>query len=135
MEERRQAPRIDGEVEIEIRYRTLQEFVTAYTRNISGGGVVIRTPKPRELNQKVRLRFTLPGVDHRFDIPGMVVWVNSPPQSAFPAGMGVKFTDPTPADAELIRRFVKKTKGDAPGSETTASPEAARSGGGPERNR
>jgi type IV pilus assembly protein PilZ len=117
MEERRHDPRIDVEVEIEIHYRTLQEFVTAYTRNISGGGVFIRTPKPHELNQKVRLRFTLPGVDHRFDIPGMVVWVNSSSQSAFPAGMGVKFMDPTPADAELIEKFVKKIKGDAPGSE------------------
>jgi|WetSurMetagenome_2_1015567.scaffolds.fasta_scaffold288066_2 uncharacterized protein (TIGR02266 family) len=116
MEDRRQDPRIDVEVEVEIHYRTLQEFVTAYTRNISGGGVFIRTPKPHELNQKVRLRFTLPGVDHRFDIPGMVVWVNSSPQSAFPAGMGVKFVNVPPADAELIKRFVKKTKDDAPGS-------------------
>ena len=54
MEERRQDPRIDVEVAIEIHYRTLQEFVTAYTKNISGGGVFIRTPKPHELNQKVR---------------------------------------------------------------------------------
>jgi type IV pilus assembly protein PilZ len=117
MEERRQDPRIDVEIEIEIHYRTPQEFVTAYTRNISGGGVFIRTPKPHGLNQKVRLRFTLPGVDHRFEIPGMVVWVNSSPQGAFPAGMGVKFMDVTPADAELIKKYVKKTKGDAPGSE------------------
>jgi uncharacterized protein (TIGR02266 family) len=117
MEERRQDPRIDVEVEIEIHYRTPQEFATAYTRNISGGGVFIRTPTPHALNQKVRLRFTLPGVDHRFDIPGMVVWANASPQSAFPAGMGVKFTDPTLADAEVIKKFVKKTKGDAPGSE------------------
>ena len=117
MEERRQDPRIDVEVEIEIHYRTLQEFVTAYTRNISGGGVFIRTPQPHELNQRVRLRFTLPGVDRQFDIPGMVVWVNSSPQSAFPAGMGVKFADLTPADAELIKNFVKRTKGETPGSE------------------
>ena len=54
--------------------------------------------------------------------------MNSPPQSAFPAGMGVKFTDPTPADAELIKSFVKKTKGDAPGSAKDKETANVRSG-------
>ena len=36
-------------------------------------------------DQKVRLRFALPGVDHRFDIPGMVVWVNTSPPTLQPA--------------------------------------------------
>ncbi len=96
-----------AEVEIEIQYRTGQEFLAAYTKNISGGGVFIRTSQPLPLNQKVELRFTLPGLNRRFEIGGLVVWVNTSTRSAFPTGMGIKFNQIAPADAKTIVEFVK----------------------------
>ena len=109
MEEQRQEPRV--EIELEIRYRTVQEFLTAYSRNISGGGLFIRMSQPHTLNQKVVLRFTLPGLDHEFEIPGIVVWSHASPRSSFPAGMGVKFLQIKPEDAKRITEFVKSARG------------------------
>ena len=105
-----------AEVEIEIQYRTGQEFLAAYTKNISGGGVFIRTSQPLPLNQKVELRFTLPGLDRRFEIGGLVVWVNASSRSAFPAGMGIKFSEIKPADAKTIAEFVKGDGHEGPAS-------------------
>ena len=86
MQERREEPR--AEVEIEVRYRTAQEFMSAYARNISGGGIYVRTAEPLPLNQGVRLRFTLPGISHQFDVSGIVVWSNpGSNHSSLPTGM------------------------------------------------
>ena len=112
-EENRKDPR--AEVRIEIQYRTGQEFLAAYTKNISGGGVFIRTSQPFPLNQAVALRFTLPGINRQFEIGGLVVWVNSSPRSAFPAGMGVKFMEITPADFSAVAAFVKNAGGEGSG--------------------
>lgn len=112
MDEQRDDPRADAEVEV--RYRTVQEFLTAYSRNISGGGLFIRTPQPQALNQKVLVRFTLPGLEHHFDVVGVVVWSNTSPRSSFPAGMGVKFLEIAPGDVKLITDFVKSVGAEFP---------------------
>ena len=112
MDEQRDDQRADAEVEV--RYRTVQEFLTAYSRNISGGGLFIRTAQPHALNQKVLVRFTLPDLDHRFEVVGIVVWSNTSPRSSFPAGMGVKFLEITPEDVKLITDFVKSAGAEFP---------------------
>jgi uncharacterized protein (TIGR02266 family) len=108
MEERRKDPRV--EVEVEVRYRTAQEFVAAYSRNISGGGLFVRTGHPEKLNQKVLLRFTLPGVDPHFEVRGIVVWSNAVSRGSFPAGMGIKFLEITPEDSKRIAEFVQRAE-------------------------
>jgi len=118
MEERRAEPR--AEVDIEVRYRTAQEFMSAYARNISGGGIFVRTAEPLPLNQTVRLRFTLPGIPDRFDVNGIVVWSNpGSSRSSLPSGMGIKLLDLDPHSRELIDEFVK-VKSPAPAQESAA---------------
>jgi type IV pilus assembly protein PilZ len=114
MRERRGDPRI--EVDVEVHYRTAQEFLSAYTRNISGGGIFVRTQHPLALNQVVRVRFTLPGIAHNFECNGTVVWANPPSnRSALPAGMGIKLEDLDPEARALLAGFVKtKTPGPTP---------------------
>ena len=106
MRERRGEPRV--EVDVEVRYRTAQEFLSAYTRNISGGGIFVRTQHPLGLNQVVRVRFTLPGIPHNFECNGSVVWANpASSRSALPAGMGIKLEDLDPEARTLLSEFVK----------------------------
>ena len=106
MEERRADPRVP--VELEVHYRSAQEFLTAYTVNISGGGIFIKTREPLPLNQVVHLRFTLPGIAHVFNLHGLVVWTNpQPSRSSFPSGMGIKFMNLDPEGKKLIAGFVK----------------------------
>ena len=106
MEEKRQQPR--AEVDVEVEYRTPQEFLGAYARNISGGGVFIHSQRVLSLNQPVRLRFTLPGVSQRFETGGIVVWSNpSPSRSSLPSGMGIKFVDLDSTSRGMIEEFAK----------------------------
>lgn len=115
MQERRQEPRV--EVEIEVHYRTVQEFLSAYSQNISGGGIFIRTQRPLPLNHSVRLRLTLPGISHPFEVSGIVVWSNpGSGRSSLPSGMGIKLVDLDPHSRELIAEFVK-AKPAAPASQ------------------
>ncbi len=115
MAEPRGEPR--AEADFEVHYRTAQEFLSAYSRNISGGGIFIRTQQPPPLNQKVRLRFTMPGIAHPFECEGIVVWSSPvPSRGVLPSGMGIKFLDLDPESRQLIVEFVK-THGPAARSE------------------
>jgi len=105
MPERRVEPRT--EVELEVRYQTAQEFLSAYSRNISGGGIFIRTQQPLPLNREVQLRFSLPGIDRTFMVRGLVVWTNPhPSRSSFPSGMGIKFMDLDPVAKKIVAGFI-----------------------------
>jgi len=106
MERRQELPRT--EVEVEVQYQTEQEFLSAYSRNISGGGIFVWTPQPLPPNHAVRLRFSLPGIAHRFEVSGIVVWSNPGSGRSFlPSGMGIKFVDLDPRCREFIDEFVK----------------------------
>lgn len=105
MPERRGDPRV--EVDVEVHYRTAEEFLSAYTRNISGGGIFVRTPHPLALNQSVRVRFTLPGITHKFECNGIVVWANTPSsRSGLPAGMGIMLEDLDQESRRLLSEYV-----------------------------
>lgn len=106
MEERRADPR--APVELEVHYRSAHDFLTAYTVNISGGGIFIKTREPLPLNQVVHLRFTLPGIPRVFNLHGLVVWTNpQPSRSSFPSGMGIKFMNLDAEGKKVIAAFVK----------------------------
>ena len=109
MEERREDSRAD--VELEVHYRTTQEFLVAYSQNISGGGVYNRTQQPLPLNREVQLRFTLPGFPGVIVARGLVVWCSpASTRSSFPPGMGIKFLNIDPEIKEQIIELVNKTK-------------------------
>ena len=118
MDGQRRDPR--AELDVEVDYRTAQEFLSAYSRNISGGGIFIKTPRPLPLNQTIRLRFSLPGMTRRFESTGIVVWSNPVSSSSFlPSGMGIKFLDLDPESRQLIADFVKAN---APATVTDKEP-------------
>ena len=109
MPEQRDEPR--AEVEVEVSYRSVQEFLSAYSWNISGGGIFIRTQQPLPLNRGAHLRFTLPGIDRTFMVHGLVVWTNPhPSRSSFPSGMGIKFMDLDPAAKKILADFVESKR-------------------------
>ncbi len=102
-------------VEVEVHYRTVQEFTAAYGQNISGGGIFIQTRQALPLSSEILLRFTLPGIPRTILVRGLVVWstpVAVPGSLGF--GIGIKFLDLDPEARDLIGRFVKgKTLGPA----------------------
>lgn len=107
VKKQRADPRVD--VDLEVQYRTAQEFTAAYAENISGGGIFIRTQRPLSLNREMQLRFTLPGLSRTFVVRGLVVWANpSPSRSSFPPGMGIKFMELDPEAKTIIAQFVQE---------------------------
>jgi uncharacterized protein (TIGR02266 family) len=118
-QERRGDPR--APVEVEVHYRSAQDFLSAYTLNISGGGIYIKTNQPLPLNRQVHLRFTLPGIGRVFSVHGLVVWTNPyPSRSSSPSGMGIKFVNLDAEGKKLIAGFVK-SKLSSPPTETKPS--------------
>lgn len=88
----RRAPRLP--VEVKVDYRTVGSFITDYTKDISKGGVFIRTSLPLEIGERVRLRLTLPGGDAPFALDGVVKWTSTlRDKEKHPPGMGIEFVD------------------------------------------
>jgi len=104
-----------AEVNLEVRYQSARDFVRAYARKISGGGLFIQTAKPLGLNQELHLRFTLPGVAQPFELRGLVVSTNPfASRAAFPTGMGIKFLELDPQQKTLIDAFVRAQLAESP---------------------
>lgn len=100
-------------VEVKVDYRTVGSFITDYTKNISKGGVFIRTSLPLEVGERIRLRITLPEGDAPFALDGVVKWVSSVrDREKHPPGMGVEFTSFTDDVKEQLERLVGNYRGE-----------------------
>ncbi len=95
---RRGSPRVV--LGIPIAYRFGHTIAAALTRNLSRGGIAIRTTSPLENGAKVRLRFRLPGSKRDIDAEARVVW------SDRRHGMGLQFDKVDPHDQAAIDEFV-----------------------------
>lgn len=81
-------------VDVKVDYRTVGSFITDYTKDLSKGGIFIKTSLPLEVGTRVRLRLTLPDGDAPFALDGVVKWVSTlREREKHPAGMGVEFVD------------------------------------------
>ncbi len=110
-DERRKAARLSAEVKVD--YRTLGSFITDWSRDISQGGIFIRTSLPLSIGDTIRLRVTLPGRDLPFALEGVVRWVNSThTDDGTPPGMGVEFTNLDDQLKSEIAEFVKTLESD-----------------------
>jgi len=108
-EDRRKGTRVPAEVKVD--YRTVGSFITDYSKDLSQGGIFVQTSLPLAVDQRVRLRITLPGRELPFALDGVVRWVRSPQDSESP-GMGVEFEEFDEATREALRRFVESLNGE-----------------------
>jgi uncharacterized protein (TIGR02266 family) len=112
--ERRASPRVL--VDLEVDYRSEENFLFAYITDISTTGIFIRTHQPEPAGTELNLRFVPEGEDAPLELEGEVIWVNefrpSAPDNLNP-GMGVRFLrldDATKARLyELVRRIAYLT--------------------------
>ncbi|MFC1641089.1 TIGR02266 family protein [Myxococcota bacterium] len=85
-----------------VQFRTMDEFVVAYTGNLSRGGIRLRTDSPLPIGSHVELRIELPDGLPEVTVPSTVVFVKPPQTSGGKHDVGVKFIDP---DSETRRRL------------------------------
>lgn len=101
--ERRQALRANVVIAVEVR--DARGFSLHSTRDISSGGVYFDRAIPHPVGARVQLSFTLPGDTKAIRCDGEVV--NVPDKKGY--GMGIRFLDIAPADAERIEGFAKES--------------------------
>ncbi len=85
------------------------EVFFGYASNISALGLFIQTPNPKECGTKFRLRFVLPN-ENRDPITceAEVMWVKSYSGKGSSPGMGLRFTDLSPADLATVEHFISE---------------------------
>lgn len=102
MAERRRHERFATEIKVD--YRSGENFLFSYIRNISEMGIFIRSDNPLPVGTEIEVCFHPDGED-ALEMRGLVVWVNpvKPIGENLNPGMGVRFENLTP---ELRERLV-----------------------------
>jgi type IV pilus assembly protein PilZ len=96
-------------VDIEVDYKSADNFLFAYITDISAMGIFIRTNAPEPPGTKLNLSFAPPG-GPRLDLEGRVMWVNPFRPGSYDninPGMGVQFVDLSAEQREQIVNLVR----------------------------
>jgi len=96
-------------VDIEVDYKSADNFLFAYITDISAMGIFIRTNAPEPPGTRLNLRFTPPG-GPLLNLEGRVMWVNPYRPGSYDninPGMGVQFLDLTAQQREQIVNLVR----------------------------
>jgi uncharacterized protein (TIGR02266 family) len=112
--EKRKYPRIEAKVEVV--FRTREDLVTEYTKNISLGGMFLKTDKPLDPNAEVELNLVFPDGLGEFKVSGRVVRVMSVSHPSDPGrqiyGAGIRFVNPNPEMLEAVENVVETSRGE-----------------------
>ena len=101
--ERRQNFR--AHVSIPVEVRDARGFALFSTRDLSSGGLFFDRAIPHAVGARVQLSFSLPGESRTIRCDGEVV--NVPDKHGY--GMGIRFLDLAPDDAERVAAFARET--------------------------
>jgi uncharacterized protein (TIGR02266 family) len=103
--ERRAAPRVD--LNVGVGFRTDLRFYTAFTSDISEGGLFVATHMLQPIGAELSLTFALP-TGPEISVRGIVRWVRDSHDdaSATPPGMGVQFHALRVEDLDRIRELI-----------------------------
>lgn len=82
---------------------------TGFIQNIGESGTFLHTNEPFLVGTKLRLWFTLPGIDKLFDITGIIEWStsNNLGQRTLFGGYGIMFKNITNEDRGCLNDFVE----------------------------
>ncbi|MBI5845889.1 MAG: TIGR02266 family protein [Deltaproteobacteria bacterium] len=93
-----------------LTFKDKGSFVKAYTHNVSGTGLFIKTPTPLNQGEIFTLDIHLPDDEKPMSVTATVAWSRSQTNDpvARPVGMGVKFTVVSPGDAKRLSDILSK---------------------------
>ena len=107
--ERRSSVRI--KVELRVYYGPLHsKLLTGYSVDLSAGGLFLSTKGPFEINDIVKLKFSLPGEeDEAVSCNARIAWINKEGDQLkldYPTGAGLQFLDLAPENLASIESFL-----------------------------
>jgi uncharacterized protein (TIGR02266 family) len=100
--ERRRATRANVVIPVEVRDGA--DFSLYSSRDLSSGGVYFDRAIPYAIGARVQLSFQLPGDARTIRCNGEIA--NVPDSTSY--GMGIRFLDLSPPDAQRIEAFTKE---------------------------
>ena len=92
-----------------VSYRTLDELVVAYTRDLSRGGLFLKTQRFLPINAVILLSLELPEGGGEVPVIARVAYVRDPQTARAQgktAGMGIQFLDVSSDSRQRIERFI-----------------------------
>lgn len=92
---------------LRVSYKTFNEFIDEYTKNVSRRGMFIRTKRYHELHEIAELLLHVPELPHPVRIKGEIVHVELHAQREEDCGVGVKFIDIDDQSREALIAFIK----------------------------
>ena len=102
------------EANIRIQYgRDNAKTLSGFSVDISSGGLFIKTDNPLQVDEHLKIGFTLQTSGRVVNCSAQVAWVNlpsSPAKTARPSGMGVRFIDLSLDDLHAIRNFIENNQ-------------------------
>ncbi len=116
--EQRQFKRAPISIKLRLRESGTDVAASFDSRDISEGGVFVRSSLLWEPGERFELRFTLPGAEREIRVTGEVARAEDK-YLLFPdladrqppvPGMGIRFLDITDEDRRLIRQFLERTE-------------------------
>ena len=99
-----------------LKYKDKKSFVDAYSGDLSGGGIFIKTGNPLERGEQFSLKLQLPGIPNSVETKCEVVWTRKKHEETdtAPAGMGVRFIEMTRKNHQTLTQFLKNVLGTSP---------------------
>ncbi len=104
-DEKRRDPRVPVELDIQLAFGTVDEFIDRYALNISRGGIFVRTLDPEPPGTPVTLDIAISTGERIIHGQGMVTWTTPPSAPGEPErqpGMGIRFTHLDPESRALV---------------------------------
>jgi uncharacterized protein (TIGR02266 family) len=97
-------------VSLKVRFKsaTVDEFIEHYSRDVSNGGIFIKSSQPLAIGTLLKFQFQLQDESALIRGVGRVVWTRAPEaaQADQPAGMGVKFIKIDDESRAMVARVV-----------------------------
>ena len=111
-EDRRKEKRFEVAKTFNVKFGDVEKLRKLFVRDISKGGMFLRTSKPRPKGTKVRVVLELPD-GAQFPLDGEVVYART---DGGPVGNGVKFTEMRESIKMLLGQYVERLTKSAPAS-------------------
>jgi len=91
IEKRRQHPRFNAK--IKVGFKSVKDFLWAYSEDISKGGIFINTTEPMPMDSEVQLKLCLPGRSKEISVVGKVIYIVKDGETERGPGMGLQLID------------------------------------------
>ena len=93
-----------------LKFQSRQQFLAAYTGNVSRGGLFIQTQNPLAVRERFLLKLQVPDAEKPLEIICQVAWTRERAGNGDtkPAGMGVKFCEMSPNNAKVFEEYLNR---------------------------